>query len=159
MALLVLLTAIVIAVGVLGTVLPIVPGLWLIWFACLVFGLIDGFDATAWVAMTVITVAAIAGTAAGVYLPQRTVAAGGLSVPAQLFALALGVVGFFAIPVIGAVLGFVGGVFVAALAQERDVPVAWRSTVAALRGIAIGSAVQFGAGMAMAIVWIAWVAV
>lgn len=41
--LLLLLTAIVMAVGLAGTVLPVIPGLGLIWLAGVGYGLVTGF--------------------------------------------------------------------------------------------------------------------
>ena len=53
--LLVAVVAIAMVMGLAGTVLPILPGLWLIWGAALVYGLVAGFGASGWVAMTLIT--------------------------------------------------------------------------------------------------------
>lgn len=151
------LTGLVVAVGVVGTVLPILPGLWLIWGACLVFGLLEGFGVAGLVAMAIITVLAAAGTAAGVVLPQRSASAIGMSVRDQLVALAFGIAGFFAIPVVGAVVGFVTGVFVVASLKTRDLRAASSWTWASLKSFGVVAAAQFGAGLLMAVVWVGWV--
>jgi len=157
MIVLVPLVGIVIAVGVMGTVLPIVPGLWLIWAACIFYGIFAGFGWVGWAAVAVIPALAVAGTIAGIYLPHRATASGGLSRLGSWFALVLGVIGFFVIPVVGAVIGFIAGVFLAAVAQTKNLAAGWRSTVAALRGVAAASAAQFAAGLVMALVWGVWV--
>lgn len=157
MSAVVLLTGLVIAVGVAGTVLPILPGLWLIWGACLVYGLLDGFGIAGWVAMGLITLVAFAGTAAGIVVPQRSAASVGLSVRGQLVALVFAVVGFFAIPVVGAVIGFVAGVFIVAYARSRDLRTAGTSTWASLKSFGLVAVLQFAAGLLMALVWLGWV--
>lgn len=147
----------VIAIGIAGTVLPVLPGLWLIWGTCVVFGLIDGFGVAGWIAMTVITALAAAGTLAGVVMPQRTATAGGLTLRDQLVAVAFAVVGFFVIPVVGAIAGFVAGVFVVALVRTRDAAGAIRSTWASVKSFGLVAVLQFGTGILMALAWVAWV--
>jgi uncharacterized protein YqgC (DUF456 family) len=154
---LVVVVGVVIAVGIVGTVAPVLPGLWLIWAACLVYGLISGLGTVGWTALIVITAIAAGATAAGFVLPQRGAAGAGVSRRGQLLALVLAVVGFFVIPVIGAPLGFALGILVAALIQARSVGAAWAATVATLKAMLLASGVQLAAGLAMAFVWVAWV--
>jgi uncharacterized protein YqgC (DUF456 family) len=156
---LVFLVGLVIAVGVVGTLLPILPGLWLVWGACLGYGLIDGFSTVGWVAMTLVTILAVVGTAAGLVLPQRFASGAGIAARWQVLAAVLAVVGFFAIPVVGVIVGFVLGIALGAYVESRDAARSWSATVATLRGIAIGTGVQFVAALLMAVVWAVWVVV
>ena len=64
------------------------------------------------------------------------------------------VIGFFVVPVVGALLGGPTGIFVAELARVRDPSRAWASTLEALKGIGLGIVVQFVAGVAMIAVWV-----
>jgi uncharacterized protein YqgC (DUF456 family) len=65
------------------------------------------------------------------------------------------VIGFFVVPVIGALIGFPVGVFVAELVRHRHPGPAWRATWVALKGVGIGIAIQLGAGVVMIGVWLA----
>jgi len=156
---LVFLVGLAIAVGVVGTLLPVLPGLWLVWGACLVYGLIEGLAPVGWVAMALITILAVVGTAAALVLPQRSAAGAGIGAGRQAFAAILAVVGFFIFPVIGAIIGFVLGIAVGAYLENRDAARAWSVTVQTLRGVAIGTGVQVVAALLMAMVWAAWVIV
>lgn len=149
------LVGLVIAVGVLGTVVPILPGLALIWAAALVYGLAEGFGLAGWLAMTVITVLAVGGMAAGFVMPQRAALAGGIGVRGQLIAVGLAVVGFFVIPVVGIGIGFVTGVYL--VARRRHPERAWEVTKSTVRAMVLAAGVQFAAGILMALVWLAWV--
>lgn len=155
----VIVVAVTMAVGIVGTVLPIVPGLWLIWLAALGYGFVAGFGWSGLGAMAVITALALAGTAASFYLPQRGAAGAGVPWWGQLVALATGVVGFFLIPVVGALFGFALGILVVSLLQTREVGSAWSATKATLRGMLVASGVQLAAGVLMAVVWVGWVVV
>lgn len=153
---LVVLVAIVMVIGVGGTVLPILPGLWLIWAAALGYGLFGGFGVVGWVAMALITGLAAAGTAGGVYLPQRKAASIGVPWWGQLVALACAVAGFFIVPVIGAPLGFVVGILLVTLAHERHLQGAVTATWATLKSMLMASGLQFAVGLAMVAVWVVW---
>lgn len=155
--LLIVLVAAVMVIGVAGTVLPILPGLPVIWAAALAYGLVTGFGTGAWVAMALITVLVAAGTAAGFYLPQRSAASIGVPWWGQLIALALAVAGFFTVPVVGAPLGFVLGIFLATLGRDRHLSGALRATRSTLKTMLVTSGVQFATGLMMMAVWVVWV--
>ena len=74
---LVTLIGLVMAVGLFGTLLPLLPGLPIIWAAALVYGLAEGFDGAGLVSFVLITLLAVVGIIAGFVLPHRRVAAKG----------------------------------------------------------------------------------
>jgi uncharacterized protein len=145
-----------IAIGIAGVILPILPGLWLIWGAALVYGLVVGFDAWGWAAMAIITALAGAGTGVVYYLPVRKTREAGLPQWGQLLIAGFAVVGFFVVPIVGAFLGLALGALLVALVVERDVGnalgVAWATLVEMLKG----AAVQLGVALLMAVVWGLW---
>nr|MBA3289934.1 DUF456 domain-containing protein [Actinomycetota bacterium] len=51
-----LLVAVAMAAGLVGTLLPLLPGLPIIWVAALVYGLLTEFGTAGWVAFALITV-------------------------------------------------------------------------------------------------------
>jgi uncharacterized protein len=149
--------ALVMAIGLVGTVVPVLPGTILIWGAALVYGLAGTFGRAGAVAMTAITILLLTGTAAKYVLahrrarvtgaPTSTIAAGALG----------GIIGFFAIPVIGFVLGGVLGILFAERRRTNDWERAWASTRHVLAGFGIGVLVEVGAGLAMIGCWVVWV--
>lgn len=144
------------AIGLLGTLLPILPGLALMWGAGLVFGLSTGFDTTAWVALTLMTAVVVGAGWLAIRLPAKRTSAAGVGIGAQLLALALAVVGFFAIPVVGAAVGFVAGIYLTRIATTRSRSDAWESTTAALLALWHAAAIQFGAGVLVILIWVIW---
>ena len=158
-ALLVSLVAVAMAVGVVGTVVPAVPGLALVWAAALVYGLSAGFGVAGTVAFTAISILAIAGGVVGWVVPQRAAARGGAGPWSMWLGAVLGVVGFFVVPVVGVALGGVVGVFLGEAVRTRDATAAWRATIETLKGFGVAGAAQVLVGIAMVAVWIAWVVV
>jgi uncharacterized protein YqgC (DUF456 family) len=155
--LLIVLVAVAMAVGVVGTVVPVVPGLILVWVAALVLGLVAGFGSVGALAFAIITALALAGIVIGVLLPQRAAASGGAARSSMLVGALLAVVGFFVVPVIGVVLGGVLGVFLGEFVRTRDFAAAWHATAATVKGFGIAAVIQVLLGLAMVAVWVLWV--
>ena len=149
------LVGLAIAVGVAGTLLPFVPGLGLIWVAAVIYGLAEGFGVGGWVAMAIISGLLVVGIGAGIRIPQRAAAFGGIPFRGQLWALALAVVGFFVIPVVGAAVGFVSGIYLVARQQDRQR--AWGITRSTVRALVMAAGFQFLTALAMAATWGVWV--
>jgi hypothetical protein len=68
----------------------------------------------------------------------------------------LGVVGFFVIPVIGLVVGFVLGVYLAEL-RRVGVNQAWPATVHALKAVGLSILIELLATLCAAAAWVAGV--
>ena len=150
------LVAVAMAVGIAGTVVPLVPGLGLVAAAALAYGIVEGFGGVG-VAFGVIVALLVAGTAAGIVLPKRAAGGAGASRTSLVVGAVGAVIGFFAVPLVGLPLGGAVGIFVGELARSGDRSVAWRSTKATLKGFGIATLVQLGAGLGMAAVWVVWV--
>ena len=145
------------AVGIIGTLLPILPGLLLVWAAAIAYGLVEGFDGVGVAAMVVITALAIAGTVAGYVWPARAAGIAGATRGSMVVGAVCGVIGFFVVPVIGLPLGFALGIYLAERARTNDGTAAYRSTTATLKGYGVATLLQFAAAIAMAGTWVAWV--
>jgi len=153
----VVLVGVAMAVGIVGTVVPLLPGLLLVWAAGLVYGLSEGFGTLGVVAFGLMTLLAAAGALAGWVVPQRAAGKAGAARMSMVVAAVAAVIGFFAIPIVGLPLGGLAGLYAAELQRTEDASIAWRTTRATLVGFGLATLVQFLAGVAMAIVWAAWV--
>lgn len=155
----IVLVALAMVVGILGTIIPLLPGLPVVWGAALVYGVVEGFGVVGWACFAIITVLAIGGEAAGFVVPQRKVQGGGAPFSTSVAGFIGGIIGFFVIPVVGIVIGAVLGVLVAERRRTRDWSEAWASTKRALIGFGVGALVQLGAGVVMMLTWVAWVVI
>lgn len=149
-----LLVGLVMLVGVVGVVVPVLPGLLLVWAAGLVWVWQDGGGAGRVAVGVLLTVLLVVGTLAKYLLPARS--ASGAGAPRSTVALgALGaVVGFFVIPVVGVVVGGVVAVYLAELHRLRDGRAAGRSTWAVLRAVGIGMLVELATAVLMVGTWL-----
>ena len=149
----IVLVALAIAVGLAGILVPLLPGTLLIWLAVGVWAVVER-TTTAWVVLGVVTVLLGAGVLIKYLWPVKRMRAADVSGKTLLAGGALGVIGFFVIPIAGLVLGFVAGVYLAELAQRRDRRRAWAATVHAVKGVALSVGVELTAGLLAAAVWI-----
>ena len=147
-----LLVALAIAIGLVGIVVPLLPGLLLVYAAILVWAVVEHTVAS-WVTLGIVTVVVGATTAVKYLWPVRRMRAADVPTSTLLLGAVLGIVGFFVIPVLGLALGFVGGVYLAELARRRDQRRAWASTVHAVKGVALSIGVELTGGLVASAIW------
>lgn len=147
-----LLVALVMAIGVVGVLVPLLPGLLLVAGAALVWAVAES-SAYAWTVFTAMLVVLGLGTAAKYVLPARQLAAAGAPRSTLLVGGLGAVVGFFVIPVVGLLVGGVGGVYVAELRRLGENGAAWRSTWVTLKAVGIGVLIELLAGLVAVAIW------
>ena len=140
-------------VGLVGVVVPAFPGLILIMGAGILWA-VDQGGVAAWAVAAIMSLVGVGGIVASGALPARRASSAGAPDWVVAAGVAGLIVGFFVVPVVGALLGFPAGVFVAELVRHRQPRSAWRSTWDALKGVGLGIAIQLGAGIAMIGVWL-----
>jgi uncharacterized protein len=145
------LVALAILVGLVGILVPVLPGLVLVLGAILVWAINEG-GTTAWTIFALAAVIVAVGSVVKYAVPGRRLKSSGVPSTTTWFGIALGVVGFFVIPVIGLVIGLVLGVY---LAEYRRVgaTAAWPSTKQALRAVGLSILIELAAGVLAALTW------
>jgi uncharacterized protein YqgC (DUF456 family) len=146
-----ILVALAVAIGLVGMLVPALPGSLLVGAAVLVWGL-DRSETGAWV-VTALALGLLATGAVVKYLvPGRRLQRAGVLTSTLAAGAALGVVGFFVVPVVGLPLGFVLGVYLAEWRRSGHAA-AWPATVSALRAVGLGIAIELGFGVLAAATW------
>ena len=142
-----------IAIGLVGTIIQLYPGLPII---LLMIGVWAGFTgmATAWWIFAATAVVVIAAYALSIILPARYMRDEGAPWSALGVGLILAFIGFFVLPVIGMPIGFVIGVFVSEWVRLRDANRAWRQTVTAFKGVLLSVLIELIAGTISTGLWI-----
>ncbi len=151
------LLGIVIVIGVIGTLLPAVPDLVMIWVAGLVYGLVVGWGTSGPWLFALMTLAALGGLLADVWVSSAGARLGGASGWAILGGLVLGFIGLVFFSVIGAIVGLLAGTFLAEYLRLRQARPAARSAVAMALGCGASVGVKLALAIVMAIAWGAWV--
>jgi uncharacterized protein YqgC (DUF456 family) len=153
--LLIVLCAVAMVVGVIGVVVPVLPGLFLCLAAVLAWALFDdGPTRTRWIVFALCAVWVLLGTVVKYAWPGAKMKASGVPARTLLAGVVLGVILMFPIPVVGLLIGFVGGVWLAEAMRLGGFGPAWPSTVAALRAAGLSVLVELGAACLVAATWV-----
>lgn len=150
----VVLVALVIAVGLVGIVLPIVPGGgFLVLGAIAVWAIVEG-TTVSWVTLGIAAAFSLTAEVIKYVWPVRRMRAAEVRTWSLVAGGVLGVIGFFVIPVIGLVIGFVAGVYLAEFAVRRDQRRALASTVHAVKGVALSVGVELAGALLATGAWV-----
>jgi uncharacterized protein YqgC (DUF456 family) len=149
----IVLVALAIAVGLVGIVVPLLPGALLVLAAIAVWAVVE-HTVVAWVALGIATALIVASTVIKYLWPARRMRQADVGRWSLFSGAVLGIIGFFVIPVLGLVLGFVLGVYLAELALRHDGRRAWASTVHAIKGVALSVGVEMCGALLATMVWV-----
>lgn len=146
--------ALVIVVGLAGTVVPILPGALLVAGSILGWALVTG-GTTAWG----VAIGSLALIAAGQLLkyliPGRQLKNSGVPSWVLVVGALAAIVGFFVIPVVGLPIGFILGVFLAEVLRLKTFTDAWPTTWQAMKSAGWSVLIEFGSCLLAAALWAA----
>jgi uncharacterized protein YqgC (DUF456 family) len=146
-----LLVGLAVLVGLVGIVVPVLPGSILILGAVLVWA-VQSATTTGWLVFALVTTFLVIGGIVKYAVPGRGLRSAGVPNTTLMLGGLLGIVGFFVIPVVGLVVGFVLGVYLAELTRVgRDL--AWPSTRAAMKAVGLSMLIELAAGLLAAGTW------
>jgi uncharacterized protein YqgC (DUF456 family) len=144
--------------GLLGVVMPAVPGVGLIWMVILIYAIAERLATIDPLSLAVLTLLGVAGVTADLWLGQLGAKVAGASSRSTIW----GLVGALAGALIGLVFGGVGalpGMWVGAMlgvylseVRERG---SWKAALQATVGVAIGSAVSVAVELVIALLMVA----
>ncbi len=148
------LTLLVMLVGLIGIVVPVLPGTVLIFLAALLYAVVEGFQTVGWPTLLVLGLLMIAATTADLWASIAGAKVGGASGWSVLAGLVGGLVGFVALSLPGAILGAVLGVLLTEIVRLGD----WKKALKAGGGWAVGwvlsVVLQLSIGLAMVAIFV-----
>ena len=143
-----------IATGIVGVVVPVLPGALLAWAAIVVWALAVG-GATAWAVLGVATLVIGGAQVVKLLVPGRRLRDAGVPRRSIVAGVVLATVGFFLIPVVGFFIGFPLGVYLQERRRLGRHPAAWDSTREALRAMGLSILIELTATVLAAGAWLA----
>jgi uncharacterized protein len=152
-----ILIAVLIAVGIAGVIVPVLPGTVLVLAAILVWALEIG-TSTGWLVLALCAALLVGGSVVKYLVPGRRLKAAGVPTRTLLFGALLAFVGFFVVPLVGMFVGFVLGVYLAERGRV-GAALAWPSTKGALRAVGVSILIELVAVFLAAVTWVVGVAV
>jgi len=148
------LTLVAMLVGLIGIVLPVIPGTVVIFLAALLYALFEGFQTVGWPTLVLLGLMTTVAVTADIWASSIGAKAGGASGWSVVAGLVGGLVGFIVFSLPGGLLGAILGVLLTEILRLGD----WRQALKAGGGWALGWAlatvVQLGLGLAMVAIFI-----
>jgi uncharacterized protein YqgC (DUF456 family) len=142
--------------GLFGLVIPIMPGLVIIWVAALGYGIAAGFGTLGWIMFAIMTLLMIGGSFIDNVLMGTQARQSGASWVSIAAALVFGLAGNFVLPVIGGLIAALLALFVAEWIRRKN----WRESLKSVGGMAWGCGwafvIRFIMGVVMIGLWMIW---
>lgn len=145
--------ALSLVVAVVGVVIPGVPALLVGWSGVLLWTVFSDSGSGKWWTLAVVTAVAALGFLGKYALPGRRLKRVGVPNLSLVAGAVVGLIGFFVVPVVGVLLGFVVGTWLAETVRLRSVRRAWPSTWLALKATGLAMVIELGACLAMTVAW------
>jgi uncharacterized protein YqgC (DUF456 family) len=133
--------------------LPLLPGTLLVFGAIAVWAVVEN-NATGWVTLGIVTALLGAALLIKYTWPVKRMRAAEVRTLSLVAGAVLGIIGFFVVPVLGLVIGFVLGIYLAELANRRDQRLAWTSTKHALKGVALSVGIEMAGALLATVAWV-----
>lgn len=151
------LVQIVMLAGLFGLIVPVFPGLVVMWLAALGYGVASGFSTLGIVLFVLITILMIAGSLADNVMMGAGARKGGASWTTIAIALVAGVIGTLLLPPFGGLIAAPAAVILLEYRRMGDM----QKAMGALRGLAAGwglsFVIRFIIGVIIQILWWVWV--
>jgi hypothetical protein len=141
----------IIVVSLFGIVVPFLPGLAMEVVAVVVWAALKGGAGSWSVAVAAIVIGGI-GTFVKYSVPKRQLNEGGIPNRTLVIATAVAIVGLFAIPIVGAPIGFVLAIYVSERLRVGRAQ-AWPATRRSLRAVATSIGIELATGLVIAAIW------
>jgi uncharacterized protein YqgC (DUF456 family) len=151
------LVGVAIAVGLVGVLVPVLPGALLVLGAIAVWAFAET-SAAGWAVLTVAVVVIGLSQVVKYVVPGRRLRQAGIPNASLVVGGLVGIVGFFVVPVVGLFLGFPLGVYAAERQRLGSHALAWPSTRHALGAVGLSILIELAGALLAAGAWVTAVA-
>jgi len=149
-------TLVIMGVGLFGLVVPIFPGITVIWLAALGYGVVTRFTTLGWVMFAIISILFIGGVTIDNVLMGAKARKEGAAWTSLALGYLAGILGTIFLPPLGGLIAAPLMVLVLEYLHKRDI----NKALASLKGLAIGWGasfiVRFFIGLGMIGLWLVW---
>lgn len=146
-------SALLMLVGIIGIVLPILPGLLLVWGGVALWAIAEA-SLTGWIILSLATIIIGSGLFLEVLVPGKRMRNAGVATSTLLVAVVVGIGFAFVIPVVGFFLGFPLGIYLVQLTRMSTHSAAWDATKHALKAIGLNILIELLTAISVIAIWI-----
>lgn len=146
--------------GLIGVIVPILPGILLIWLAILVYAFLTGFQAISPFSFFLLSLIALVTGTSDIWMSLLGAKTGGASRRAVLYGVLGSLVGFLAGTIFiigglfGALAGYALGILLGEYQKHRDWNLALKASVGGLTGWGLATILQLGGGILLLLIFV-----
>ena len=137
-----------------GTLIPIIPGVLLMWVIVLIYAWVDGFTAVSTTSVIIISLIALFTGTSDIWLTLFGTKKGGASIKSMLIGMVGALGGSFILPIIGTIAGYIGGLLLGEYWQHGDWEIAKKAGIGGLAGWGIATIIQFIGGIFIFVIFL-----
>ncbi len=143
-----------ILIGVVGIVIPILPGMILVWLTLLAYAWVTDFAIiTPWIFAGLTLVALVTGLAS-IWMPYLGAKKTGAAKRAIFLGFVGAIIGTFITPLIGTIIGYAVGILIGELIKHRDLKLAMKSSVGGVAGWGIATIIELAGALTILVVFV-----
>jgi uncharacterized protein len=141
-------------IGIIGIIVPILPGMLLVWLTLLGYAWVTDFEIIKlWMLVILTLVAMVTGTAS-IWLPYLGAKSLGAAKRSAFLGFIGGVIGTFIMPLVGTVIGYAVGIILGEFHKHRDLRVAIKRSIGGVAGWGISTVVELAGALTIFIVFL-----
>jgi len=140
--------------SLIGTIIPIIPGVLLMWVIVFIYAWVDGFTAVSTASFIIISLIALITGTSDIWLTLFGAKKGGASVKSMLIGTVGAVVGSFIFPIIGTIAGYIAGLLLGEYWQHGDWEIAKKAGIGGLTGWGVATIIQFIGGLFIFVIFL-----
>ena len=145
---------VILLLSLVGTLIPIIPGVLLMWVTVFLYALVDGFTAVSMPAFLLISLIALVTGTSDLWLTLFGAKKGGASVKSMLIGTLGAIAGSFVFPLVGTIAGYVAGLLLGEYWQHGDWEIAKKAGLGGLAGWGVATIIQFIGGIFIFVIFL-----
>lgn len=149
----IVLAVVLMGAGLVGIVIPVLPGLLLVWAGVLVWAVLEQ-SVAGWAVLGAGTAVALLGVALEYLVPGRRMRRAGVRTSSLVAGVVVAVLAALVVPIAGALLGFPAGIYLAERARRGTHGEAWAATVHALRAVGLNILIELMTALLVIGLWV-----
>ena len=142
--------------GLIGLMVPVFPGLLVMWLAALGYGIVTSFETVGIIVFIILTILMLVGSTVDNLIMGAGARKGGAAWLSIGVALAAGVIFTFIFPPIGGIIAAPLAVLLLEYYRLRDWEKAWQALKGLATGWGLAYFVRLGIGIVMMVLWWIW---
>lgn len=143
-----------ILLGIAGIIIPVLPGMILVWLTVLVFAWAGDFAVLGYAPLVAITLIAALTGSAGLWLPLLGAQRSGAARRALLLGFLGAIAGTFIMPLVGTIIGYALGILLGEFLKHQDLQLALRASMGGVAGWGIATVVELAGALLILVIFV-----